>query len=244
MKQTRLLLIHLFLLLSYYGCKKPGCLGSAGPAISQERLVGSFSQLTLEDNIDLLLIQGDTEKIEITAAENIIPNIQTLVSNGMLTISNEADCRWMRNADEKIAVRLYFKDLSLINYNGSGNITNTDTLRLNILQMISEKGAGNIELTVDNQSTRAVILKENAAMTLHGRSAFCDTYANARGLLDLSDLSVQKMYLIYSGLADTHIQVSEELDATIRYKGNVYYKGDPFIKRSDYFSSGRLIKTP
>lgn len=243
MKRIVLLLIHLAIAVSYYGCKKPGCLGSAGPRASQERVVADFTEVTLQDNIDLLLIQGDTEKIEISAAENILPNIQTVIINGVLTISNSADCRWMRSPDEKIEVRLHFKDLSLITYEGSGNITNMDTLRLTSLRINSETGAGNIELTVDNQSTGAIILKENAGMTLHGRTGYCETYCNARGLLNLEDLAVEKMYMIYSGLADTHVQVSEELDATIRYKGNVYYRGDPAITRSDYFSSGRLIKS-
>jgi hypothetical protein len=243
MKRIVLFLIQITIAVSFYSCEKPGCLGSAGSVASEERVLTPFSQLTLEDNIDLLLIQGDTEKIEITAPENIIPNIQTLISDGMLTVSNKADCRWMRSADEKIKVRLYFKELSLISYEGSGNITNSDTLKLSSLRLNSETGAGNIELTVDNQSTAAIILKENAGMILHGRTEYCETYTNARGLLNLEDLAVKRMYIIYSGLADTHVQVSEVLDATIRYKGNVYYKGNPLITRSDYFSSGKLIKS-
>lgn len=243
MKRTSFLVV-LLMLVTCYGCKKPGCVGNAGPVVSQARLLEPFSELVLADNIDVELVQGNEEKMEITAPENILPNIQTIVTNQLLSITNESDCRWMRSPDEKIHIRLYFKDISRIDYRGSGNITNAGTLHLNILKLDSETGAGNIELTVDNEHTNVSIVKENATVILHGRSHYSGVYINARGKLDLNDFLIGSLTLIYSGLADTYIHVTDNLDATIRYKGNVYYKGNPAITRSDYFSSGQLIKLP
>lgn len=226
------------------GCKKPGCIGNAGPVTTQERPLQSFSKIELSDNIDLVLIQDNTEKLEITGPLNILPNIQAIVTDGLLTISNQTDCRWLRNPEEKIKVRLHFKDIFHFEYKGSGNVTNEDTLRVSSLWINSEIGAGIIDLKVNIGDLGVILLKENATMIVRGYTEHCSTFTNPRGILDLSSLQAQKMYMIYSGLADTHIQVSEELDATIRYKGNVYLKGNPNIIRQDYFSSGRLIKIP
>lgn len=226
------------------GCKKPGCTGKAGNIITSERSLNAFSKIALEDNIDVVLVQSDTEKLEITGPANILPNIQAIISGDELTISNDTECRWLRDASEKIKAKLYFKELSYIDYRGSGNVTNEDTLHLNTLGISSETGAGIIELTINNNLVVPTIVKENASIILHGFSYSCSSYINARGVLNLSDLSVNDMEIVYSGLADTYMQVSGKLDATIRYKGNIHYKGNPDIIKADYFSSGRLIPWP
>lgn len=244
MKRILFLSIMITAVRIFCGCQKPGCVESAGPLTKEERILPSFSKIELDDNIDLVLIQGDSEKVEITAPRNILPNIQTNITNDVLSITNQTECRWLRNPDEKIKIKLYFKNISNFEYKGSGNVTNEDTLRLGSFWINSETGAGIIELKVNIPDLGVIILKENATMILHGYSEHCSTYTNARGVLNLSDLQAKRMYIIYSGLADTYIQVSDELDATIRYKGNVYCKGNPNIIRQDYFSSGRLIMLP
>ncbi|HEX2848238.1 MAG TPA: head GIN domain-containing protein [Chitinophagaceae bacterium] len=237
-------IIGIAISLLHGGCQKPGCIGHAGATISQERPLSAFTVLTLEDNINFELVQGDTEKIEIDGPENVLPNIQTEISGQTLTISNKTDCRWLRDASEKITVHIFFKDLKEINYNGSGDVTNLDTLKLNSLNLSSEKGAGNVNLTVQAEYLNVSNLKENAGFILKGSARYCGIYSNARGQLNITDFVINNLTIIYSGLADTYIQVINSLDATIRYKGNIYYKGNPVITRSDYFSSGRLIKIP
>lgn len=244
MRRTLFLSVLIMVVAILCGCQKPGCVESAGPSTIQERILTSFSKVELDDNIDLVLVQGDAEKVEITAPQYILPNIQTNITNNVLSITNETECRWLRDPSEKIKMKLYFKNISNFEYKGSGNLTNEDTLRLGSFWINSETGAGIIDLKVNINDLGAILLKENATMIIHGYTDHCSTYTNARGILNLSDLQAKKMYMIYSGLADTYVQVSDELDATIRYKGNVYCKGNPIVTRQDYFSSGRLIMLP
>ena len=203
-----------------------------------------FDQLVIADNISVTLIQSAEEKIEITAPENILPNISGNVLQNILTLSNTTDCRWMRNASEKINVHLFFKDLKKLDYKGSGTITNTDTLELDALHIESSSGAGNIILTLNNRYTGSYISLENAAITLHGKSESCFTYTNNRGITDMSDFIVKKMVIDYEGLSDTYIHVTEELSAVIYHKGNIRYKGNPVIKKSISHSTGQLIEAP
>lgn len=225
-------------------CKKPGCLGSAGTVSVEIRQVTGFHQLILADNISVELIQSNMERLEIEGPQNILPNIITTITNQALEITNVSDCEWARNPDEKINVRLYFKNLDKIDYRGSGNITNRDTLKLDYLQIESNIGAGDINLTLDNKYTGAYIFKENAHINLHGKTEVCYTYANARARADMRDFVVKKMVIEYGGLADTYINVTDELDAILFWKGSVYYKGNPVITRSQYYSTGKLVKMP
>jgi hypothetical protein len=238
------LLFSCIIIILFTGCKKPGCIGNAGTVIKITRPLSTFNELVLDNNINLVLTQGSEEKIEIEAPKNIEPNIKATIAGNILTIMNDADCRWARDPDEKINVRLYFKDLREIDYRGSGNITNTDTLRLDHLSIGSNTGAGNINLTVDNKYTGSYILLESAGITWHGKSEVCFTYTNARGQSDMRDFAVKKMVIEYGGLGDTYVNVTDDLDAILYYKGNIYYKGNPTITRNTQYSSGKLIKTP
>ncbi len=244
MKQLFYSACFIFLLAAINSCKKPGCFGEAGKITTVTRPLAAFSQLILNDNIDLVLTQGNNESMTIESPENIQPNISGDISGGILTISNKTDCRWLRKPGEKITVHLQFRDLQKIDYRGSGNISNTDTIKVDALQIETALGAGDIELTVNNRYTGAYIFQESAGITLHGKSETCFTYTNSRGTADLGDLEVKKMVIEYGGLADTKVNVTDELDAIIYYKGNILYKGNPVITRSQYYSSGRVIKTP
>jgi hypothetical protein len=208
------------------------------------RSLNSFSEIVLDDDINLVLTQDGTERMVIDAPENIHANITGSVIGGVLVLENNTDCRWLRNPDEKVNVHLYFNNINRIEYKGSGNITNTDTLRLDALKIETALGAGDIELTVDNRYVGAYIYQESAGIKLHGKCESCYNYSNSRGNMDLSDLEVRRMVIEYGGLLDTRVHVTEDLDAIIYYKGNILYKGNPVISRSLYYSSGRVVKVP
>lgn len=244
MKKLIVITAYIFLLLVFSTCKKPGCFGTAGPVTVTTRPLTSFKELVLTDNINLVLIQDSVEKIEIEGPQNILANVMADIAQNILTISNTTDCRWARDVAEKINVRLHFKDLQKIDYQGSGMLTNIDTLKLDALHIESNTGAGDIMLTVDTRYTGAYIFFENASITLRGKSETCFTYTNNRGIADMSDFVVKKMVIEYEGLRDTYIHVTDELSSVIFHKGNIYYKGNPVITKLISHSSGRLIQVP
>jgi hypothetical protein len=106
----------------------------------------------------------------------------------------------------------------------------------------SEEGAGSIEVTVQAVQTFSYIMDESADFVLHGTSDVCWSYTNSRGSIDFSGLEVKKMIIEYGGVRDARINVSEELNSIIYYKGNLYYKGAPQITKNKVHSSGRLIR--
>jgi len=233
----------LFVLLCLAACQKPGCLESAGATSSVERPVSAFHQIDLYDHIDLILTQDSVEKIRVEAGSNIQPNIVTVVSNGVLTIEDNTSCTWLRQPSERVRVHVSFKTLDLLNYNGSGRVTNSDTLELPQLEVSAETGAGYVVLSVHTQLLRAFIDHENAHFTIRGTADACHAYTNSRGTLDLSGLQVRRYHMRYGAIKDTYIRVSEQLEAEIYFTGNVYYKGDPLIT-TIYHDRGRLIKQP
>ena len=237
-------LFILIVLITNTGCEKPGCLGKAGSRSSQTIPLSAFKQVRLTGNIDLVLKQGTTNSLTLEGPGNILPDISHTITDGKLLLENMATCRWARDPDEKITATLTFTDIDKLEYEGSGNVSNTDTLRLNALLVESFEGAGDVELTVANQYTGVFLHIENPGVKMHGSSVQCNTYTSARGLTDMRDFMVQNMVIEYGGLADTYINVTSTLSAIIYYKGNVYYKGNPSITRSERYSTGQLIARP
>ena len=233
----------LALLMGLAACHKPGCLESAGPTTTVEHKAAPFHQIDLWDNIDMVLTLDSVERVRVEAGTHLQPNIVTTVADGVLTIQNTTSCTWLRSPSEKVTVYVSFKTLDRINYNGSGRVSATDTLRLPELRVSSETGAGNVELTVHTGLLRAFIDHENADFIIRGIAEECHAYTNSRGTLDLSELQVRRYNIRYGAVKDTYIRVSERLEVEIYFTGNVYYRGDPQIT-SIYHDTGRLIKVP
>lgn len=64
----------------------PDCFQQAGDYKTERRDITSFDLIELRDYIGLELHDTDVYYIEITAPENLIPDISTEISNGKLEI--------------------------------------------------------------------------------------------------------------------------------------------------------------
>mgnify|MGYP003575922238 CR=1 FL=1 len=239
------LLKRLFFLLMIVstGCQKPSCFTDAGAVTKTVRTTLPFTKIVLHDNINLVLTQDTVEKLTVEGGTNLLPQISTTIDQQTLTIKNNVDCNWLRRPGETITVYASVKNLEQVDYNGSGNITSTNTLTSPVLFFYSYKGAGNIDVTLETDVAGAYIHQENADITMRGSANRFFTYTNARGTLNLKDLQVKNMVMEYGAVRNTNINVTENLDLIIYHTGNVYYKGTPQIKLQTH-STGQLLRLP
>jgi len=70
------------------GCSAQTVKGS-GNVISESRQVPEFREIRLEGQGKVSLAQGSRSSIEVTTDDNILPSIETEVTNGKLIISHE-----------------------------------------------------------------------------------------------------------------------------------------------------------
>lgn len=243
MKYNPITILLLLCVLLFNRCSKPSCLESSGPITSTMRDVSPFHQIDLYNNLNLVLTQDTLEVIRVEAGEHLQPNISTTIENGVLILKNTTDCNWLRSPSERITVYVSVKKLDGVNYRGSGNITSTNTIIADYIKFYSDKGAGNVNISLQAKRTDAAIEYENADFKFRGKSDICYAYVNARGSIDFEDFEVKTMYIGYASVRNTVIHVTGLLDATIYHKGSLYYKGSP-VTTASYFSSGRLYTAP
>lgn len=89
MKINKAIIWFYLLTLLLAGCEKlPGedCFKSTGETVIEHRSVGPFENIVLEDNINLILTQGNEEAISVRAGENLLESIITEVNNNELKI--------------------------------------------------------------------------------------------------------------------------------------------------------------
>jgi hypothetical protein len=236
--------IYCLAVLIYAGCKKPGCFEDAGGIVTVSRPPGPFHRIDLFDNVNLVLTQDTTESIKIIAPKNIEPNIITQIANGVLTIRNGTDCKWLRDPSEKPTAFINVKALDYLEYRGSGDVHTANTILANNITFYSATGAGNIDITIDAKQLTASVEYESADFIFHGKADVVYCYAGSRGTLELKDLTVKRLVIGYASVRDVIVNAAEAIEATVYHTGNIYYKGSPTAITTTYYSSGRLYPAP
>jgi len=218
------------------------CVKSTGNITLQERFVGNFSNISLEDNINLIIKQDTVNKIIIEAGKNLLGLINTEVKNNFLHISNKNKCNWVRRYDKTINAYVSIIKLDTIKYYGYGNIYCTDTLKNNLFHIDVHDGAGTIDLTIKAYESRIKIHTGPPTINIRGNTIISFVYQFGTGTIQAGNLKSDYTYLRNYGTNDCYINVSKELEAKINDIGNVYYTGDPYSIKTEYTSSGKLIK--
>jgi hypothetical protein len=238
MKSRLYSILYLGLTCMLFSCKK-GLLGGEGRIVITQRSAPSFHKISLYHHIDLVLTQDTVENIKVEAGENRQPSIVTAVEGDELVIKNDANSL-VNRPGEVIRVYVSVKELQLLNYQGSGTITCSNTLQMSQFTVLSNLGAGDVHLNLDVQQLTAGIYEDNADFIFRGKADQCYTYCASRGTIHYENLEVRDMQLDYSSARDAYVHVTGFLKGTIYYKGNVYYKGTPVLQ-TNMPDAGRFI---
>ncbi len=230
------------LILMLSSCDKDhmfDCVKSTGSITEQQRSFEDFNRLELYNNVDIEITQDVENSIVVEAGSNIISGITTEISDGVLTIRNENKCNWVRSYSTTMIVHLHVKKLDIIHHHGSGDISSTNQLKNSTFEF-NIWNSGNINLSIDAESTYA---KQHAAvgdMSLSGKSNYCFVYNLGNAFSRESNLVVDHCVVVQKGTGDCYVNVSQLLEVEIHEAGNVYYTGSPQIT-SSITGAGRLI---
>lgn len=111
---------YIVIILLFAACNKEkngSCFSKAGALSNlQKEIPAAFNAIRVEDNIDVFL-EYDPQNIglvELKGPENVIKNVSFLVQGDSLTIQNKNNCRWLRELDLRIEVRIKVDTLAAI----------------------------------------------------------------------------------------------------------------------------------
>lgn len=227
-----------------FGCKKDhwlDCFKSTGKLIAIERPVTTFTQIELNNNVDLVYHQDSMLLLRISAGENLINGITAKVENNTLVIKNENKCNWVRDFNNKYTVEVFAPDLKgIINY-GSGNISFADTLFTYSFQYDNWNASGIVDFKFKCDRIFVNIHTGTADVAVKGMVGMNQLYYNGYGKMDFKDLHTNLTYITNRGSGDCFIDVRDLLEVKILSIGNIYYTGNPPELSANITGTGQLI---
>lgn len=232
------------LLLSCAESPVSDCFVSTGSITKTEREIGQFTNVALNDNINLFLKKSNTNKLVLEAGSNLMEQIETSIDeNGTLNLSNNNSCNWVRSYKKPINVYLDFVVLDSIEYRSTGDITTLDTIRMDSLHLDVREGAGEIRMAVKLDKLFCNLHYGTATIIMTGYSGLCFTYSASFGLINNLGLETKFNYVTNKSSNDVYINAGVELNAQINNIGNIYYTASDTTSISlEQTSTGQLIR--
>ncbi len=247
--KKNIIFISIFLvgvLLALPSCTKDHlneCFNGRGKTTTEKRGLYSFGNVSVQNNIGLILKQGDEFSISIRTGENILPSIVTQIKDNTLFISNESVCLMFTDPWDIIEAELTLPDVDTLFIYSTGDVSTSGTFVSDSIFVKIEESPADITLSFDVRYLEVNFLSGTATVLISGTGDMGRFYVSAYGMLDSKGFN--PLYTVINSNCTNNCYIgsgSRLLDAVITNVGNVYYVGDPVNLNSVITGSGRLIR--
>ncbi|OJV54663.1 MAG: hypothetical protein BGO31_06750 [Bacteroidetes bacterium 43-16] len=200
-----------------------------GPVVTEERNVDAFTRIESEFPGEVILVQGAVQLVKAQAQENIMKDLQTTVSNGVLKIKIKNGLRLSTGSSLKVYVTIpVIERLSLM---GSGNLVADDIVSEDIDLKLT--GSGDMHIGNLECSSLYSELTGSGSMTISGGNApELKVRLTGSGDLKAQNLSAVDADVRVTGSGSATVRASRTLNATISGSGNINYYGNPSVTQS------------
>jgi putative autotransporter adhesin-like protein len=210
----------LMLLLATVACSgaalNPDRIIGSGNVITENRDVSGFNSIDLQGSGNVNVTFGPAESVTVEADDNIVPLIETTVSNGKLIIRNKPNVNI--NVSNPIRINVTMKSISGIMMSGSGNINVSDLVGKDL--MVALFGSGDI--------------------TVNGEANTVNIQLPGSGNILCKELKADSVTVTLNGSGNITVYASESLDASIHGSGTINYAGNPAQINKSILGSGSI----
>ena len=243
MKKIILLVGLIFITIS---CSKPGeCIEATGSIITKDFIVADFDKIIVHQGISLVVTEGPIYKVEVQTGENLMPNIQATVSDGLLTLKDNTTCNWVREYGNTV-VFVTAPNISEINSKTERTITSNGILTYPVLSLIAmdlSDGAGTGDFNIQVNNSQLAI--ENNNVSRYYISGQTDNlsvnFYNGNGRFNGDNLSAKNIIVYHRGSNDMVLDPTESITGKMVSTGNVILKNNPPIVDVQQLYHGRVI---
>lgn len=216
MSNPKYLSLASILVLALAGCTMGSPFSVAGSGVSgtEPREVEQFDRVNLRGSGTVNVTIGQERSVRITADDNILPLIETLVSGGELVIEPKGSI----SPKTRIWVDIVVPSLKAAAITGSGDIVVTGLDEPEVAFTVS--GSGDVRAAGSAGKVRSEI--------------------RGSGDILLRDLKARSVAVSVSGSGSAEVNASDDLTASIAGSGNVRYVGQPKNVQQSISGSGSV----
>ena len=210
---------------------------------AEQRQVSNFHKIEVSNGIKLMLTQGGTEAVAVSASDpEIRKYIRTEVSNGVLKIYYDRNYLKQLNDHGNKKLKAY---VSFINLDGleanSGSLVNVQNeVKVNSLEMEATSGA-QIEGRF-NVAKLEIDQNSGSIVKISGSASNINIEGSSGSIFEGFDMVTDNCDAETSSGAIINITVNKELNAEASSGGLVHYKGNGMIRNISTSSGGSISK--
>ena len=210
-----------------------------GNLSSEQRSPGDFDGINSAGSFDVVVSIGAAQTVKIEAEENLLPYIETNVSESTLNIRTKEGYRLNPKRDIKIHVTS--PSFSKIKLSGSGNITTDQKIANPTKIELALSGSGDIKVDVDAPDVIAE-LAGSGNIRLSGETRTFRGEVRGSGDIRAMDLKTEETNIDIMGSGNADVFASVKLHVDVKGSGDVKYKGGANSVTSDIKGSGSVRK--
>jgi hypothetical protein len=243
MKKIILLVGLIFISIS---CSKPGeCIEATGSIITKDFTVADFDKIIVHQGISLVVTEGLVYKVEVQTGENLMPNIEATVTDGLLTLKNNTTCNWVRDYGNTL-VYVTAPNITELHSKTERTITSNGVLTYPILRLISmdlSDGAGTGDFNIQVNNSQTVIENNNVSRyyILGQTNELLVNFYDGNGRFTGDNLNAKKIVVFHRGSNDMIVRPTEVISGKMVSTGNVILKNNPPIVDVQQLYHGRVI---
>ncbi len=248
---TKKLILLLIVPALFWACDSSNawdCVQDSGELVQQEYDVKLFKKIQVWERVQLIIQQGNRQSVRVQTGANLINEIQVVVEDSTLKISDRNSCNYVRDYNiTKVFVSS--PDIREIRNSSGFTVESIGTLGFNELSLISNDPEllevyhhdGDFDLDLD-----VVLLRVQSngisRFFLRGRAQYLGIrFDDGDPRLEAGDLIVNNVNLFHRSTNKIIVNPQISIKGQIRGIGDVIALNRPPIVEVEEFFRGRLI---
>ncbi len=190
-------------------------------AFSQtEKSVGDFNKVTSFDQIEVLLIPSDENKVVLNGFGS--EDVEIVNKNGELKIRMRLT---KMLSGENISATVYYKNIDAVEANEGSRISSEATFEATAFDIKAKEGAQiKIKINVDRLTAR---IGNGSTVTVSGTTKNQDVLINSGGIYEAKKLQTNQTIITANAGGDADVYATDLVDAKVRAGGDIRIFGKP-----------------
>ena len=244
-------IIYILILCLVFACDSESagdCFQKAGNIIQQEIVVDAFDKIFINRDIEVIIKEEATQKVTIKTGENLLNDVEAIVIDGKLTLTDNNTCNNVR--DYGITkVYIMSPNITEIRSSTQYDVSSDGVLTYPSLTILSEDfnvpenefTSGNFKLKINNNSFRLVFNNLSNCFISGETNNLNIAFAAGTSRFEGRDLVAQNVVIWNRGSNDMIVNPQQSITGKISGPGDVISANRPPNVDVEELYTGRLI---
>lgn len=239
--------ITLFFLFACDSENANNCFQTAGSLVQKEVIVDDFDKILVNRDIELIIKEGELQKVIIETGENLLNDIEVSVENSQIILTDNNTCNYFRDYGIT-TIYITAPNITEIRSSTQYPIQSDGVLTYPSLSILSEDfnapdtfTVGDFILEIENNSFNALFNGLSSTKITGSTTNLNINMASGDARFNARNLVAQKVNVFNRGSNDVIVNPQESITGKIVSTGNVISVNRPPVVEVEALYKGRLI---